>query len=628
MKRRAAAFCVGILISLLPIGAAGQDVEVAKVSFDGNQSFPSKKLSSQMQTKSVGWFKKHVMRREPFTYSESALAADIARIERFYQTEGYLGVEIAPPVLRFGDSGTTVKITIPIKEGKPVRVRSVTRLWDLAGRSGRASDDSTASRSEAGRETEYFEGLIREAAPDLGLAENKRFRDVSLFADWKLMRKQLADNGYPYTVITHELAVSPEEHAADITWKLSPGPACRFDTVTVQGNEKVPAGAIIHQVDFKSGDPFNEEFLGRSQRLIYNLGMLSYVTVKAVLGDSLGSAVPVAISVREAPRFTSRVGAGYGNEDGVRLFAEVRRLGFFGGTRQVTLFVKRSDRDPFFVSLSFVRPAFLTPRTTLTVMPFVRRQDEPAYVVDRAGGSVSLSHVISRSVTITPAYTYEQVRQVSGNVPSNPTGVDDEDAAYPKSTVSVGLTFDSSLPLFDQTRGTFLGGSVDFGGLGFAEDEHYFKTLVELRRYSRLRGFVLAYRVQVGGIEPFQRDGFVPAEECLYTGGSSSVRGWGNSELGPKLDGEPIGGYSLFLGTVEARYPLYNSFGVAAFADAGNVWTPSFTYRFDDLAYSIGAGIRFKTPIGPVRFDVAWPLADARETDENTQYILSIGQAF
>ena len=146
MKRRASAVCVGILISLLPIGAAGQDVEVAKVSFDGNQSFPSKKLSSQMQTKSVGWFKKHVMRREPFTYSESALAADIARIERFYQTEGYLGVEIAPPVLRFGDSGTTVKITIPIKEGKPVRVRSVTRLWDLAGRSGRASDDSTASR--------------------------------------------------------------------------------------------------------------------------------------------------------------------------------------------------------------------------------------------------------------------------------------------------------------------------------------------------------------------------------------------------------------------------------------------------------------------------------------------------
>ena len=628
MRRSAAAFCVGILIAFLPFGAAGQDVEVTKVSFDGNWLFPEKKLTALIQTKSVGWFKKHIMRREPYIYSESTLAADIARIERFYQTEGYLGVEIAPPVLHFSGSGEAVKITIPIKEGKPVRVRSVTRLWDLSGRVRGASGDSTASRSATGREPEYFEGLIKEAEPDLGLSENKRFRDDALFADWKLMRKQLAENGYPYTVITHELAVSPEEHAADLTWKLSPGPACRFDTITVQGNEKVPTAAIIHQVDFKSGDPFDEGLLGRSQRLIYNLGMLSYVTVKAVLGDSLGSAVPVAISVREAPRFTSRVGAGYGNEDGVRLFAEVRKLGLFGGTRQVTLFVKRSDRDPFFVSLSLVRPAFLTPRTTLTVTPFARRQDEPAYVVDRAGGSVSVSHIISRFVTITPSYTYEQVRQVSGNVPSNPTGVDDEDAAYPKSTVVVGLTFDSSLPLFDQTRGTFLGGSVDFGGLGFAEDEHYFKTLVELRRYSRVRGLVLAYRVQVGGIEPYLSDGFVPAEECLYTGGSSSVRGWGNSELGPKLEGEPIGGYSLLLGSVEARYPLAGSFGLSAFADAGNVWAPAFTYRFDDLAYSIGAGIRLKTPIGPVRFDVAWPLTDARETDENTQYILSIGQAF
>jgi outer membrane protein assembly complex protein YaeT len=628
MRKDAAAFLAGILIALIPIGAAGQDVEVSKVSFDGNWLFPEKKLNSLIQTKSVGWFKRHIMRREPYIYSESVLAADIARVRRFYQTEGYLGVEIAPPVLHFSGSGESVKITIPIKEGKPVRVRSVKRLWDLSGRVPGASTDSTAGRSAAGRGTAYFEGLIEEAAPDLGLAKDKRFRDDALFADWKLMRKQLAENGYPYTVITHELAVSPEEHAADITWKLSPGPWCRFDTITVQGNEKVPAKAILHQVDFKSGDPFDEGLLGRSQRLIYNLGMLSYVTVKAVLSDSLGAAIPVAISVREAPRFTSRVGAGYGNEDGIRLFAEIRKLGLFGGTRQLTLFVKRSDRDPFYASLSFVRPAFFTPRTTLTVMPFVRRQDEPAYVVDRAGGNVSVSHVISRFVTITPSYTYEKVRQVSGNVPSNPTGVDDEDAAYPKSTVAVGLTFDSSLPLFDQTRGTFIGGSVDWGGLGFGEDEHYFKTLVELRRYNRLRGLVLAYRVQVGGIEPYLPDGFVPAEECLYTGGSSSVRGWGNSELGPKLDGEPIGGYSLFLGSVEARYALAGSFGLAAFADAGNVWAPAFTYRFDDLAYSIGAGLRLKTPIGPVRFDVAWPLTDARDTDESTQYILSIGQAF
>jgi outer membrane protein insertion porin family len=507
-------------------------------------------------------------------------------------------------------------------------VRSVTRLWNISEDPRRASSDSTANRFVTGRDAENFEELIEEVAPDLGLSDNERFRDESLFADWRLLRRQLAESGYPYTIITHELAVSPEEHSVDVTWKLSPGPACRFDTVTVRGNEKVSAQTIIHQVDFKSGDPFNEDLLGRSQRQIYNLGMLSNVAVKAVLNDSLGNAVPVAISVREAPRLSARVGVGYGNEDGLRLFAEIRRLGFFGGTRQLTLYMKRSDRDPYFMSLSFVRPALLTPMTTLAVTPFARRQEEPAYVVDRAGGTVSVSHIISRFITLTPAYTYERVRQVSGNVPSNPTGPGDEDDVYPKSIVSIGLSFDNALPLFDQTRGMYLGGSFEFGGLGFGDDKRYFKTLVEFRQYRRVRDFVLAYRMQVGGIEPYQEGGFVPVEECLYTGGSSSVRGWGNSELGPKVDGEPIGGYSLLLGSFEARYPLSASFGLAAFADAGNVWASSFTYRFDDLAYAIGLGLRLKTPIGPVRFDVAWPLTDIANSSEKTQYVLSIGQAF
>jgi outer membrane protein insertion porin family len=628
MKRIAVATCIGILLAFLSFGASAQDVEATKVSFDGNRAFPKKKLSPLVQTKSVSWFKRHVMRREPYFYSESVLVADIARVQHFYQTEGYLDVDIAPPVLQYGHSGKTVKITIPIKEGKPVHVRSVTRLWDLSGRRASAPRDSTAVRFTSGRGTEAFEGIIKKAGPDLELSHNKRFRDEWLFADWKVLRRELAENGYAYAAVTHELAVSPEEHAVDVTWRLSPGPSCRFDTVTVRGNTKVPTKAIIGQVEFKKGDAFDEALLGRSQRLIYNLGMLSYVTVKAVMSDSLGSAVPVAVSVREAPRFTSRVGAGYGNEDGVRLFAEVRKLGLFGGTRQITLYVKRSDLEPYYMSLSFVRPAFLSPRTTLTIAPFARRQEEPAFVVDRAGGIGSVSQVISRYVTLTPSYTYEKVRQVSGNVPSNPTRSDDASDVYPKSTVAVALSYDSSLPLFDQTRGTFIGGSVDFGGLGFGQDEQYVKTLVEFRQYRRTRGFVVAYRVQIGGIEPYQNGGFVPAEECLYTGGSSSVRGWGNSELGPKQGGEPIGGYSLLLAGVEARYPIYNSLGLAAYVDAGNAWAPSFTYHLDDLAYSIGAGVRFKTPIGPVRLDVAVPLTDIPESSEKTQVIFSIGQAF
>ena len=115
-------------------------------------------------------------------------------------------------------------------------------------------------------------------------------------------------------------------------------------------------------------------------------------------------------------------------------------------------------------------------------------------------------------------------------------------------------------------------------------------------------------------------------EERFYSGGSSSVRGWGRSLLGD-LDenGDPIGGKSLMEFSLELRYPIYGYLSGVIFGDAGNIWDESVEYQIDELRYSAGVGLRLDTPIGPIRFDVARPVDDV---DTDIQFHISVGQAF
>jgi outer membrane protein insertion porin family len=198
---------------------------------------------------------------------------------------------------------------------------------------------------------------------------------------------------------------------------------------------------------------------------------------------------------------------------------------------------------------------------------------------------------------------------------------------YPKSSVSLGMIRSTGRPLLNPADGSYESLVVMYSGLGSGTPYHFLKATMDLRRYDPLwGGLILATRVEMGGIRSYDPDGFVPVEERFYAGGSTSVRGWDRFLLGP-LDaaGKPLGGKSLVEGSVEARFPLSTSFGATLFVDLGNVWQESFDFRFNELRYCAGAGVRLETPIGPIRFDCAVPIF---EGEQSANFFFSIGQAF
>ena len=139
---------------------------------------------------------------------------------------------------------------------------------------------------------------------------------------------------------------------------------------------------------------------------------------------------------------------------------------------------------------------------------------------------------------------------------------------------------------------------------------NYYAASLDARHYLPLgERVVVASRVQLGNIRPVGRDEVnVPFSKKYFLGGATSIRGWGRYEVSPLSSGVPIGGNSMLAVSEELRAVLRDKFGMVLFFDAGNVWARSGGIRLDELRYAVGPGLRYQTPIGPIRFDVGWQI--------------------
>src|SRR5262249_54757926 len=134
----------------------------------------------------------------------------------------------------------------------------------------------------------------------------------------------------------------------------------------------------------------------------------------------------------------------------------------------------------------------------------------------------------------------------------------------------------------------------------------YYAVTLDGRHYLPIgRNLVAATRVQFGNIAPANSDpASVPFAKKDFLGGGTSLRGWGRFEVSPVGEsGIPLGGNSMLAGTEELRFTISGNLGAVLFADAGNVWADRSSLSFGDLRYDVGPGIRYQTPVGPIRFD-------------------------
>ncbi|WP_167613422.1 BamA/OMP85 family outer membrane protein [Maribellus sediminis] len=596
-----------LLFSLLVSGQ--EDLVIDKVSFEGNSSISASRLRDQMIMESSSWFKEKILGKQPVLFTQSLYKEDIKRAKIFYQKEGFLDVEFSEPEILVNKKNK-VEVTIHITENNPVTISEI-----------RFEVDSAHQLNEVLKKREVRKIILQTKA-----SEEKVFRDETMQRDKLVIAEVFYDSGYPYTKVTSDLNVDTLKKTTSIDWSIDRGPLSYFGKTSVSGNVRVPDKSILRQVNYKEGDVWSKKKIDQTQDLIYNQGNYRVASVRTQLGTSPSDTLPITVNIREAPRWSTRFGVGYGREDQFRTFADIQYLGFFTNTGRLNFYAKHSGLEPYNVYLKFSQPSFLFSFNTLTLYPYILRQNEPGYKLDKNGYSITFLQNFSEELSTSIGYIFEDVQLDTTNF-AGIDNVPDEETYYRKSGLVFGFTYNNSEPILDPVQGLVVSFGTKTNDVIWKNEIPFVRMLADVRTYAGIsKGIVLALKAKMGGIVRTDDNDFIPVEERFYAGGSYSVRGWSRSDLGPKDEsGTPIGGNSLFEASAEFRFNVGRRLKFSVFTDAGNVWHDSFSYHFNDLHYSSGAGIYINTPIGPAGLDFARPVFD---TESKWQIHFNIGHTF
>ncbi len=606
-------------------GRAQDNYEITAFKIDGVRSVSKDALREGLATQSGPWSNRLLWWRHNPLFSTEEFDRDLRRIIEFYQREGFFHAQIAAHQIIPNDKKQQVRLQVTVAENQPTRLRD----FQLAG-------------TDLPRVDELFKILQAHLKP------GDRLRAVKLRDAQLALATDLANHGFPLVNVETRIQRSDTNKTAVVRFRIKPGPAYVFGRIEVEGAKRIAPRVVREQLPFSPGQVFDQSKLIEGQQRVYRLELFQSVNLRALAADSNSNAVPIEVRVREASARTLKFGIGYGTEDHLRGSVNFRRRNFLGGARRLDAEVKYSDLEPGRVQARIFQPHFIEARTGLILNPFYLREDkkvfksrEVIYKRRSYGGELTTQRQFNFYTNTFLSYRLEDAKVVPGQAP--PDSLMRIPNSYRKASWGLGMLYNSGHPFFAPTQGHYLALQFDYSGrlseFIFKTEFHYLKTVVEARRYRELAPqVVLAYRLKLGSLEVLDDPNKIaPLEERFYAGGSSSVRGWRQSDLGPHLGSTPVGGQSLLEGSVEARFKIFpastssmvRALGAALFLDFGNVWPTALTYKIEKIRSALGVGLRYETPIGPIRFDVARKnYLNTAVEDGRWEYYLSVGQAF
>jgi len=597
-------------------------IKVHRLSFVGVKAVDEGRLKNALATKQssiIPWGRKYYFDRSRFD-------ADLKRVQAFYADRGYPDARVTGFDVKLNDKQDEVDLTVTVSEGEPVRVAAI----DFVG---------------------------FDVVPPAHLAELKKNiplkvgapRDRQLVVTThEMAANELKDHGFPYAKVSTDENGEADGKQATLTFTAEPGKEAHFGRVEISGNKTVSDRVIERQLTFKPGDLYRRSIAQDSQRRLYGMELFQFVNVEVLNPEQQPTDVPIRVTVAEGKHQRMNFGVGYGTEEKGRVDAEYHHLNFLGGARSAGAHVRWSGLDRG-VRLDFNQPYFFAPHYSLSGEAQDWYTFTPAYRSVVVGGKATLTHRTSQRASWAVSLTSEHDSSSIANEVLNDLTLRDELIALgldPTTREQSGrlnaLGFDIQHSTADNLLNAHRGYQVAFhaeqAGRLLPGTFNYSALSFDGRHYLPLgERVVFASRLQLGNIRPVaQNPKNVPFAKKYFLGGATSIRGWGRYEVSPLSgSGLPIGGNSMLAISEELRAMLRGNFGGVLFFDAGNVWADSFVFKLSDLRYAVGPGLRYQTPIGPIRFDIGYQLNPVPEllvngSPQKRRFRLhfSIGQAF
>lgn len=609
MRRPHAIAALAVLATIVPRLAPSVPVDtldplgtwrLRELRIDGVRQVPVRDVQAVLATRPRPWFA--VWRPRP-PFDPLAFAADLDRLVAFYRSRGFYHAAVSHDLVVEPESGQ-VRASLRIEEGPPVRV--------IAVEVRQARDGAAASPIHPSPEAPAVVPgeIFTEAAYE-------RAR-VALIAAYR-------QAGYARVRVDKQAVVDLANDTVRVNYTVSPGPACVFGPVAIDGHQRTEVDVIRREIAWTPGAPFDPRRLEDTRRRLLALGLFRSVRLEE--DRSHRPEVAVRIVVAESPPREVRLGVGYETEDGVRGLVAWRHYDFRGGARQLG-FSGRFSRSRRTLAADFLQPHWPRADSRVRLLFAQEQHVEDAYTLLLTRLGPRLEWELTPRLSAFGFYRVEL--DVLSDVPQPVRRA--LPGAAPANTllsgVALGIDWNATDDPFDPARGWAGRVAVEPVGGVLGGETDFVRVGGDFRGYLPLPGAAVgATRLRVGIAEPFGGTASVPLWERFYAGGGDSVRGYARRRIGPRIDGDPVGGQSLLETSVELRRRVTERLGAAVFLDGGQVSRRSASYSVSRMQWGAGGGIRLGTPVGPVRLDLGFPL-DRRRGDAAWQVYLSIGQTF
>ncbi len=576
----------------------GEKVKIRRIGIEGNSAYSDKELKDLMKTSEKGFFsfitKSGELNRED-------LDRDVAALSAFYQNNGYIQARVSDPEVVIGDDW--IEVSIKVEEGLRFRFGEIDIEGDLILPKDRLLEKLTISQ-----EVFYNREMIR--------------------SDVLRLKTLYADQGYAYADITPRIDRDEENRKVDIAYTIDKGSLVYFERINITGNRKTRDKVIRRELRVYEKELFSETRLKGSIQRLYRLDYFEDVRVDTPKGSADDQMV-LNIDVTDKSTGSFQFGGGYSTVEDFFISGGLQQRNLFGKGQILSLDAQVGGRTQR-VSLKFTEPwLFDIPLAAgFDVYNWIYQYDD--YDKESVGGRLRASYPVWKNTRAYLSYRYD-VSEVTNIEADAARSIQELEGKNSTSSIIPELLYDSRDKLFNTTRGSKHKLSFEYAGGVLGGDIGFVKTLAEAGWYLPLWWDHVFFIRGEGGWIFENEDGLLPDYERFYLGGMNSIRGFDWQEIhATDENGDEIGGDKYIQGNVEYQIPLFKDAGIVGvvFFDIGNVYGRDENMDLGNTRESAGFGVRWYSPVGPIRLEYGHRLDALPGEDSGGQWEFSMGSVF
>jgi len=575
---------------------SGFRAKIREIRFSGNYGFSQKRLQEIIQLREEGLIKKQL-------YTEEALNEDVALLSEFYKENGFQDIKIKG-IPNFDVPQRYLTVVFRINEGIRTRIENIAIVGSRA-----LPEDALLSVLGNHSQMSYNETVVEEGREKLLSAYSRK--------------------GYLYADIAPAIHFSLDRTDVRVTYHVTEGALVRLGRIQLKGNLKTKDYVLLREITILEGDPYNPEKILESQRRLSKIGLFSVLHFDPIRFADNQNTQDVQLTVEERPSIALDFGFGFGNRERLRGFVEISHRNLWGTSRSVSVRAEASQVEERY-QLNYKEPWFLGEKINANLISSYEDLEEVSFDLKTFSGAFGIDKSFTETLRGSILYEFE-LRNTSNVAPT--TTLSPEDIGrFAIATMNLSLIRDSRDDPFNPRSGSMNGVAVRKAESSLGSDVELVKMTTQSRWYFSLGShMVFAFSARAGVARRLGETALIPISERFFVGGRSTVRGYDQDELGVQnvtiINGEPTGGDAMVVLNEELRIFLPKSFGLVLFFDHGNVWRKLRDISLAQAKSSTGIGLRYNTPIGPLRFDWGYKL-NREATEEPWVLHFTLGHAF